>query len=305
MMVLLLLGFVVPVLLSGIFYRAVVVPPRVWGEGTSGGLLAEARIRSKEDALDFADKAVREAFGLWAEPSSNWQIMHNSSFSNNNSSSSSSSSNTLVVEARRITRGPYSASGILLGRSRGEVVGADPDEVYNFFASPDGMKLLDESMDVEMAAKYIKRYDWREGEGSGGGRDGTRLDVHESFNPMPWIVADRYHVVLNGYRTGDRFFLCKSIVHDSRPGSSVYFTDDGGGAPAAKAMPDDDGRVRAVTTFYFHISPLFNESDKTIGSIIRMINFADFQMGSTLMNWLICRGFFPGVYRRIVDRFGS
>lgn len=275
----------VPVL-GTVFYRFIILPPKSWAKGTGGNLLGEVYIRTKQDAYDFADMAVHEGYSLWDEPSSNWQVMHNSS----QLSGGGQKYHTLVVESRRITEGPMAGSNILLTRSSGTIPGADPDEVYNFFISPEGIQLLDETMDPEKVPKYIERYPWK-----GAGKD-ARLDVHESFNPMPQGIADRYHIVLNGYRTKERFFFCKSIVHDSRPGSSVYYKEKD-----LSTVNANDSRVRAVNTFYFHIKPT---EDGSRGSVVRMVNFVDFRMGSTLMNWLIAKAFFPGVYSRIQKKFG-
>mmetsp|Transcript_20345 Transcript_20345/g.30591 ORF Transcript_20345/g.30591 Transcript_20345/m.30591 type:complete len:121 (+) Transcript_20345:431-793(+) len=113
---------------------------------------------------------------------------------------------------------------------------------------------------------------------------------------MPGSVKDRYHVVLNGYNTKDRFFFCKSIVHDSRPVSSPYYElmDSN-----MELVNKGDERVRAINTFYFHMSP----SKDGKGTIVRMVNYADFMLGSTIMNWLICKGFYPGVYDRMKAKF--
>lgn len=285
---------VIPALALGVaFYRYIICQPRTWAEGTTGHLIGETYVRTEREAFDLAASFVQEGYDIWDEPSSNWMVMHNSSISSGvrTSGNDGSSSSSLLVEARRITEGPMAKSNILLARSSGFVAGANADEVYNYFISPSGMQLLDPSMDPDKVQQYIERYNWK------GGGKGAHLDIHESFNPMPPGVADRYLVVLNGYRTKDRFFFCKSIVHDSRSGSSVHY--DG---PKTKNQTVDP-RVRAVNTFYFHISPVDDGRGK--GSLVRMVNFADFAIGSTMMNWLIPVGFFPGVYQRLEEKFGS
>lgn len=263
-------------LVASLFYLKIVLPPQNWAQFTSGDLLGEVYIRDERDARRFSDRAVQEAQRIWDEPSSNWESTHETE--------------TLKVEVRRITEGPFAESGVLLGRSTGTVVGANPEEVYKYFISPDGLQLLDPTMDPDEVQKYVERF--------GSPEKGSYLDIHESVNPMPPSVTDRYHLVLNGYFLRRRFFFCKSIVHDSIPGSSPYFDFGNGTASgAAEAEP----RVRAVNTFYFDIQPTTDGK----GSVVRMINYSDFRVGSTLMNWLVAKGFFPGVYQRIGEKFGS
>ena len=86
---------------------------------------------------------------------------------------------------------------------------------------------------------------------------------------MPPGITDRYHLVLNGYYTKERYFFCKSIVHDSIPGASPYFkfTNETSSQPTK-----DEHGVRAINTFHFRIQPM---PDKK-GVIIRMINYTDF-----------------------------
>ena len=263
-------------LIASLVYLKIVLPPRSWAQNTSGGLLGEAYIRGERDARQYADRAVQEAQQIWDEASSNWENTYDS--------------DALKVEVRRVTEGLYANSGILIGRSTGTVAGANPDEVYNYFISPEGMQLLDETMDPDQVKKYIERY--------GSPERGSYLDIHESFNPMPPGVTDRYHLVLNGYFLRKRFFFCKSIVHDSIPGSSPYFSFTN---QTASDVARVDPRFRAVNTFYFDIQPTLDGT----GSVVRMVNYFDFQFGSTLVNWLVAKGFFPGVYQRIGEKFGS
>ena len=266
--------------LAYLFQTKIVDPPQRWAKDTTGNLIGEVYIQTKDDALQFANEAIAEGFQIWDEPSSNFEVMHNST----------TSSEKLLVEARRITRGPFQSSNILLTRSTGVIVGADPDAIYNHLISPEGIQILDETMDPAKVPKYIERYDW-----DGFGKD-ARLDVHESFNAMPPGVKDRYHVVLNGYYTKERYFFCKSIVHDSKPGSSPYYlTED----DAILEANNKDDRIRAINTFYFHIAP----TKDSRGTVVRMINYADFIMGSTVMNWLIAKAFYPGVYGRLKSKF--
>ena len=249
-------------------YGMVVIPPRRWAKHTSGGLIGERRIENSKDAHQLAKEVVAEAFALWDER--NWEVMHNAS--------------NLVVEARRITEGPFKTSGILLHRADGVVEGANPDELFRFLTSVEGLLLLDPALDPAEAAKYMERYDWK-------GR-GSRLDVHESFTrDVPPGMKERYYITLNGYDYSDRFFFCKSIVHDARPGSSPYYE--------AGPVATEDPRVRAVNTFYFRMTPTRG------GTRVQMINYADVMMGSTLMNWKVGKLFFPSVYDKLRERFSN
>lgn len=160
-----------------------------------------------------------------------------------------------------------------------------------YLIGPDGIQILDETMDLEKVNESIETYEWK-----GFGKD-ARLDVHESFNAMPPGVKDRYFIVLNGYYTKERFFFCKSIVHDSRPGSTPYY-ETADNQDLREANTKDD-RVRAYNTFYFQMSPT---EDRT-GTVVRMVNYADFMMGSTIMNWMICKAFYPGIYERLRAKF--
>lgn len=263
-------------LLMAIFVRyKIIIPPTKWCKETYGSLLGEEYIKSKQDAFKFARRAVEEGYSMWEEPSSNWETMYKDG------------NNDIHVESRRITEGPFATSGILVTRATGTIIGADANAVYDHFITPQGLLLLDPTMDVEEAARYIERYT----------KDNkTYVDVHKSFNAMPPGVTDRYHLVLNGYYTKERYFFCKSIVHDSIPGASSYFEFTNATQPT-----NDEHGVRAVNTFHFHIKPA---QDKK-GVIVRMINYADFQVGSTMMNWLIPKAFFPGVYERIGAMFGE
>ena len=82
------------------------------------------------------------------------------------------------------------------------------------------------------------------------------------------------------------------------PGASPYFkfTNETSSQPTK-----DEHGARTINTFHFHIKPT---PDKK-GVIIRMINYTDFQVGPTMMNWLIAKAFFPGVYERIRAMFGD
>jgi hypothetical protein len=267
-----------PLLLAIFVQYKIILPPTKWCKDTTGGLLGEAYIQSEQDAFQFATQAVEEGYSIWDEPSTNWETMYTNGYK-------------LHVESRRVTSGPFAKSGILLTRAVGTIIGADADVVYDHFITPEGLLLLDPTMDVEEAAKYIERYKKDEK---------TYVDIHKSFNAMPPGVTDRYHLVLNGYYTKERYFFCKSIVHDSIPGSSRYFQFGNETASSARQTQTDEHGVRAVNTFHFHIQPTLDKK----GSIVRMANYVDFQVGSTLMNWLISKAFFPGVYERIDGMFG-
>ena len=269
----------IPIVISIFAYYKIILPPTKWATDTGGALLGEEYIQSNQDAFQYAARAVKEGYSIWNEPSTNWETM----YKNNNQ---------LHVESRRITEGSFATSGILLTRATGTIEGANAEKLYNHFISPEGLLLLDPSMDVEKAAEYIERYTKDKG---------TYLDVHKSYNPMPPGISDRYHLVLNGYYTKELFFFCKSIVHDSIPGSSPYFHFSNETKSISNEPMNDEHGVRAVTTFYFHIEPTFDKKS----SIVRMVNFVDFQMGSTAMNWLISKGFFPAVFERIEEMFGA
>jgi len=278
-----------PVLFAVLFYAFIIRPPTRWARGTQGGLIGEVYIRDVNDAHRHAAQYVEEANAIWSEPSSNWEITHGSNTKNG-------ASNNLITEVRRITEGPFLNSGILLTRSDGIVEGAtDPSEVFDFLTSIEGLKMLDPSMDPEEANKHIESYAWK-----GHGR-GSHLDVHESFiRAVPPGMEERYHIVLNGYDKQNNFFFCKSIIHDGKPGSSAYFSDIDGKVPAA-ALKTEDPRVRAVSTFYFRMTP--TEDKKS--TRVQMVNFADAQMGSTMINWILGKAFFPGVYDGLQKRFAS
>lgn len=261
-------------LVSMLVYTKIIHPPTQWAQNTHGSLLGEVYLQSEKDAFDYAKQAVAEGYSIWDEPSSNWELMH----------STVDDKMSLEVEARRITEGSFATSNILLTRASGTIVGASADALYDYFISTEGLTLLDPSMNVTQASTYIQRFEKSKK---------VYLDIHESKNPLP-VATDRYHLVLNGYYLNDKFFFCKSIVHDCSP----YFTFENA-TTSAQQQQQQDERVRAVNTFYFHIQPTPN------GSLVRMVNFVDFQMGSTMMNWLTAKGFFPGVYERIQEKFGA
>ncbi|GFH49972.1 hypothetical protein CTEN210_06448 [Chaetoceros tenuissimus] len=270
----------IPVMISIFVHYKIILPPTKWATNTGGSLLGEEYLQSKQDAFQYAAKAVKEGYSIWNEPSTNWETMYKNI------------ENQLHVESRRITQGPFAKSGILLTRATGTIEGANAEKVYNHFITPEGLLLLDPSMDVKKAAEYIERYTKD---------NGTYLDVHKSYNPMPPGITDRYHLVLNGYYTKEKFFFCKSIVHDAIPGSSPYFHFANETESTLNEPINDEHGVRAVNTFYFHIEPTLDKKS----SIVRMVNFVDFQMGSTPMNWLISKGFFPGVFERMEEMFGD
>ena len=254
--------------LAVLFYRTIVLPPQQWAKHTSGGLLGEVHIKDSKDAHKLADDSKAEAFLMWEEPSSNWELMHNETY--------------LRVEVRRITEGPFNTSGLLLSRSEGIVNNVTPDELYRFLTTPIGLQLLDPNLDLDEAAKYIERYDWE-----GHGKD-ARLDVHESFNRVVLPgMSERYYIVLNGYDYHQRFFFCKSIIHDSKPGSSPYYE----GSP----MPTTDPRVRALNTFYFQMM----DAPSGQGTLVRMVNYADLRIGSTMINWMTAKVFYPDLYSKL------
>eukprot|EP00574_Skeletonema_japonicum_P009226 CAMPEP_0201720890 /NCGR_PEP_ID=MMETSP0593-20130828/5720_1 /ASSEMBLY_ACC=CAM_ASM_000672 /TAXON_ID=267983 /ORGANISM="Skeletonema japonicum, Strain CCMP2506" /LENGTH=284 /DNA_ID=CAMNT_0048211603 /DNA_START=152 /DNA_END=1006 /DNA_ORIENTATION=+ len=269
-------------LVVAVFVYCVVTPPTRWCKQTRGGLLGEEYIQSKQDAFNFARRVVDEGYSIWDEPSTNWETMFKAA------------DNKLHVESRRITEGPFATSGIFVTRATGTITGADADAVYGHFITPEGLLLLDPTMDVVEAARYIERYT-KDKE--------TYVDVHKSFNAMPPGVTDRYLLVLNGYYKKDRYFFCKSIIHDSIPGASPYFifANETSSALPVPATTRDEHGERAVNTFHFHIQPT---QDKK-GAIVRMVNYVDFQVRSTMMNWLISKAFFPGVYDRIEAMFGK
>lgn len=263
----------IPVLLASL-YAAINIPPTQWAKGTKGGLIGEILVHNRNDAHLHASAFVEEAFAIWSEPASNWEVTHDAS--------------DLVVEIRRITSGPFAASGIHLTRANGVVPNANPDEVYDFLTSEEGLLMLDPNMDPDEIANNIETYPWK------GHGKGSHLDVHESFmHAVPPMMEERYYIVLNGYDIKDRFFFCKSIVHDARPGSSIYYE--------GVAVETDDPRVRALNTFYFRMTP----TEDGTGTMVQMINYVDLRMGSTMMNWLLGKAFYPGVFGGLKEKFAK
>ena len=74
---------------------------------------------------------------MWEKSSSNWETMYKDA-------------SKLYIA--------FATSGILVTRATGTIIGADADAIYDHFITPKGLLLLDPTMDVEEAGKYIERY---------------------------------------------------------------------------------------------------------------------------------------------------
>uniref|UniRef100_A0A7S4N7E0 START domain-containing protein n=1 Tax=Odontella aurita TaxID=265563 RepID=A0A7S4N7E0_9STRA len=313
---------------AGAAVVALVLSPQWWAPGTSGHLIGESLIDSASDAVSYAERGIEEAFWLWDEPSSNWEVVHRSGGDDGDEA--------LVVEARRITEGPFADSGVLLTRAEGALnvdtlLGSagngtqslTADEVFAFITSPDGFAVIDPISDPEEFSKYVERYDgWkghqRRGKGRKRGRGKPRLEVADAYVHLPPPLSERLFVVLNAIDPKTRVFVSKSVLHRDRPGSSVYFSESQEGENAsvtdsdeeAKAEavahgPSHDGieRVRALNTFAVSVEEQVPSPKEAAGPrllTVRIINFADVGLvHSSVSNWLSCVGFIPGIFDRL------
>lgn len=269
--ILLLVAFVILIL--------AIRTPRSWAKDTQGGLIGETYIKSHQEAKEFADKCTKEALSIWSEPSSNWQEIPQPPMLTDDEIG-------LKVEARRVTSGPLAKSGVLLTRSEGSVLG-DASDVFHLLAAMEGSKILNPDSDPVSTNKNIEKIsNWKSKE-----NPENKLSIQESFfNNLPPGCAKRHHVLINIQDVEEKILVCKSIVHDSRPGASSYFVN--------RTKESSDDRVRSLVSLAIQVIPEVSSSGQP-RSFIRIINWTDFLWSSDLMNWFICKGFYNGVYERL------
>lgn len=121
-----------------------------------------------------------------------------------------------------------------------------------------------------------------------------RLEVAEAHAPLPPPARVREFCVLNAFDGRRRTFVSKSIQHASMPGSSRYAT---GGAPP-------NGRVRALNTFALRTSPApaLVPTHGLPAATLELINYADLDGSTTLMNWVNVQAFLQGLIERLEAR---
>lgn len=272
---------------------ATVLAPLSWAKDTSGGLIGESLISSSQDAIEYASSGVQEAEGIWAEDPINWEVMHNDS--------------GLIVEARCITEGPFSSSGVLLTRSRA-TIGVDSlghgnhtaDSVFAFLVSPEGFGVIDPISDPEEFTKYVEKYSgWKEGEKL------SRLEVAEAYAPLPQPFSERIFVVLNAVASKERVMISKSVLHRDRPGASIYYTGSEFFGTDDTQTHNKVKQVRALNTFGVRVTDITRNPKQGRLVQVEMINWADIGFHSSIMNWINCVPFFPGVFERLSKALNS
>ncbi|CAB9504915.1 expressed unknown protein [Seminavis robusta] len=252
--------------------------PSTWAPGTVGGLLGEEMLDTHQKAKDYADRSIQEALQIWAESTTNWQVMLDMNEPHNN----------MTLEARRITEGPFSKSGVLLTRQVGRVPGVSAQDLYDFLISPEGFAVIDPMSDPVDFDKYIERIpNWRRG---------GRLEVGESYVPSSSFSNELLFVVLNTFLPAERLFVSKSILHPSRPGHSIFYDGD------RVAAGENGNRTRVINTYALQVS------DSADGvAEVKIIGYIDgFPAWDFLINYLTCKigpsEFFPRLHAALEAR---
>lgn len=284
---------------------AIVLSPLSWAKNTpGGGLIGERLISSRQDAFHYAEDGLAEASRIWEEDSNDWEMMQNNTSDNGDS---------LLVEARRITEGPFSSSRILLTRARAIIdvsaVGQGEhtaDSIFQFLVSPEGFAVIDPVTNPEEFSKYVERFNgWRKSDSKGV----SRLEVADAFVHLGKQFAERIFVVLNAIDAKERVFISKSVLHKDRPGASVYHSgvDNEDVITKPHLLEDGTEQVRALNTFGVRVNNAdsANIGDKKI--LVEMINWADVQfhsstkINSSLSNWINCKIFLGGLFDRLKE----
>eukprot|EP00567_Pseudictyota_dubia_P011939 CAMPEP_0197457600 /NCGR_PEP_ID=MMETSP1175-20131217/46501_1 /TAXON_ID=1003142 /ORGANISM="Triceratium dubium, Strain CCMP147" /LENGTH=294 /DNA_ID=CAMNT_0042992005 /DNA_START=37 /DNA_END=918 /DNA_ORIENTATION=- len=255
---------------SSAILLAMLLAPCLWASGTSGGLIGEVVIDSSESARSYAYSAIDEALAIWEEPRSNWEVVQRTPKSQDRVG--------LLVEARRITEGPFASSGVMLTRAEGVLrLGGrrTADEVFHFLASPEGRTIIDPDCDPDdYATKLESISGWPKGRKKRGATQG-RLEVAEIK------TQGREFVVLNAIHPTQRIFLSKSVLHSDRPGASRYYQEDS----ETKENSFSKQGNRAVNTFAVELFP-FTEDNGKDAIRVRMINYVDMMPPhSSFTNW--------------------
>ncbi len=221
-------------------------------------LLGEEHVDSS-NAVHFAARMFAEAERMWH--SNGWKV--------------ESDKNGILVESKPIS-GVFEASGVLMTRSLGEV-NANAQELFDLMISPEGYAIIDPVCKPEDHKKPpLEAFPWHEG---------GRLEAAIATTTIPTMGTSEF-VVLNAMDSSTRTFISKSILHDTRPGGSIYA---GVGAP-------ENGTNRALNTFGIKIEPLGEDRCRVYG-----INYADMagKTGAKMNNMINTKYFFPPLYKRM------
>ncbi len=211
------------------------------------------------DAPAFAARMFAEAERMWH--SNGWKV--------------ESDKDGILVESKPIS-GALASSGVLVTRCLGEV-NASAQATYDMLVSPEGYAIIDPVCKPEDHKRPpLEVYDWHEG---------GRLEAAIATTTIPTMGTSEF-VVLNAMDSLTRTFISKSILHDARPGGSVY---SDAGAP-------ENGTNRALNTFGVKIEPLGENRCRVLG-----INYADMagKTGAKMNNMINTKVFFPPLYKRI------
>ncbi|KAJ1460427.1 hypothetical protein M885DRAFT_433895 [Pelagophyceae sp. CCMP2097] len=238
--------------------------PSKWNGGGGASIIGEEPVPDASAAVDLAERMVREAGAIWAQPSSDWATVP------------SWLSGGVSTEARRIDGGDYAESGVLLTRASGVIRNASADATIRHLVSPSGFAIIDPFSDPADFGKVIEAFAWR---------GNKRLEVGDARADLPGF-APRVFSVLNAVDVDARIFASKSILHSSKPGGSEFNT--------FKAQTPVDGSVRALNTFAVRTTPLGKDC------VVDMVNFAHLggRFPRAVTN-LINGNFLDGVFQRL------
>lgn len=225
------------------------IPSQWVGQG-GASLLGEAWI-DETTAGRFADFMLEEACDIWSQSDHEWFTYTNTS--------------GLVVQSRRIDKGPFNASGILLTRGAAIVTGSSAESLYQLLISPKGFALIDPASDPKEFSKHAERFE---------DTPSRRLEVAHAF------ALSSHFCVLNAFVHDHSTFISKSIQHRSCQGTSVY-----GEAPT---------KGRALNTFAIRTT---NVADQD-AVLLEMINYVDIAMPIP-MNYINVAIFLQGLVDRV------
>jgi hypothetical protein len=214
-----------------------------------------------DDGVAFAERMIAEAESVWASPG--WK--------------QESERGGILVESQSVS-GVFESAGIRVMRSRGPV-GAPHDKVFKFLVSPAGFAMLDPvSNGEDHHNPPIQTYPWREN---------SRLEAAVASAKIPFLPPAEF-VVLNAIDFSTCIFVSKSILHNNKPGGSIY-----SGIP-----PVPGAKTRAINTFAAKTVPLDLDRCELF-----CINFVDMGIkGPAFIYNLINRRFFAPLYKRLNKR---
>ncbi len=221
-------------------------------------LIGEERFAAA-DAPAFAARMFAEAERMWH--TNGWKV--------------ESDKNGVLVESKPIS-GALAKSGVLVTRCLGEV-NASAQETFAMLTSPTGYAVIDPVCKPEDHKEPpLQIYPWHKG---------GRLEAAIASTTIPTMGTSEF-VVLNAIDDNTLTFISKSILHDARPGGSIY---SGEGAPT-------NGTTRALNTFGVKIEPIAADRCRVLG-----INYADMagKTGAKMNNMINTKYFFPPLYKRI------